>query len=508
MHYETDILLADLRHTIGELGKDGGLITPSVYDTAQVLRFAPPAEGVWPAIDWLLAEQHADGGWGDPVTPRTRDLPTLAAILALHTYCTRRQSQEALRNGLTFLSRQASHWEGSLSDDLTAGLELLLPMLIQQAQQQGLDVDPSPYQKLIALGERRRQLIRKLGPRIGTTALYSWEAWGSEPDPSLLDAEGSVGSGLAATAYWLHLANHDPKTAEAQAKARSYIERASQSMGLGIPGVVPSCWPCHRFEQIFALHTLYLSNLLTLPALAACVEPQIQAIEQAFTPYGISYNDCFAPDGDDTAATIALLHTMGRPVEITPLMYFAADDHFCAWHHELQPSVSVTAHAIDTLRLLGKDSTPYMDFLLRHQLADGRWPGDKWNRSWLYTTWRALVALDDGYPQQAARAIKAILTHQHSDGGWGMGASSSEETAYAILALRSLARNKIMYDGISASLARADRWLRHHYRPLAHEKIACWLSKEAYRPIRISRIIELTALLSSHPSILECEEDV
>lgn len=41
----TDILLTDLRHLIADLGKGGGMISPSIYDTAQVLRMAPPGRG-------------------------------------------------------------------------------------------------------------------------------------------------------------------------------------------------------------------------------------------------------------------------------------------------------------------------------------------------------------------------------------------------------------------------------------------------------------------------------
>ena len=38
MDHTTDILLADLRHVIADLGKNGGQISPSVYDTAQVIQ--------------------------------------------------------------------------------------------------------------------------------------------------------------------------------------------------------------------------------------------------------------------------------------------------------------------------------------------------------------------------------------------------------------------------------------------------------------------------------------
>ena len=65
MDRAADILLTDLRRTVADLGKDGGLISPSIYDTAQALRLAPPPEGPWPGLAWLLEQQRA-GGDVDP----------------------------------------------------------------------------------------------------------------------------------------------------------------------------------------------------------------------------------------------------------------------------------------------------------------------------------------------------------------------------------------------------------------------------------------------------------
>lgn len=84
MRYSAEDLIVNLHMLIANLGKGGGLISPSVYDTAQTLRFYPPASELKPALDWLIGQQRADGGWGDPSMPQTRDAPTLASILALY----------------------------------------------------------------------------------------------------------------------------------------------------------------------------------------------------------------------------------------------------------------------------------------------------------------------------------------------------------------------------------------------------------------------------------------
>ena len=61
----TSRLLDELVALISEFGNGGGSLTPSIYDTAQVLRFAPPEETPHLALDWLVSNQDQDGGWGN-----------------------------------------------------------------------------------------------------------------------------------------------------------------------------------------------------------------------------------------------------------------------------------------------------------------------------------------------------------------------------------------------------------------------------------------------------------
>jgi hypothetical protein len=493
MDRATTILLADLRPLIATLGKDGGLNSASVYDTAQLVRLAPPPAGAWPALDWLASQQRPDGGWGDPSTPRARDLPTLAAVLALHTSGTRARERTAVHAGLAFLRRQASHW-ATLSDDLPVGIELLLPRLIEEAVALGLDLPTAPYAALVELGSRRRHLIAARPAGAGTPPVHSWEAWGSDPDPSLIDGSGGVGHSSAATAAWLHAASTRPDLADARASARRFLEQAAAATGTGIPGVVPGVWPIPRFEQVFGLYVLLIAGLLDTPELRDVISSQVDDLARAMRPSGIGFSDFFVPDGDDTAAALAVLRATGGPADLGALDRFAHSDHFCAFPGELHPSLSVVAHAAHALER--GDNQPAHLYITERQGVDGRWPGDKWHSSWLYTTSQAVIALASGrHPYPIRQAVEALVNHQHSDGGWGVRGSTSEETAYGVLTLRLLQRRGCLSEQATRALPRAEQWMLRQYQPFADSNIKLWLDKDVYRPERIARVIELAATL-------------
>lgn len=495
MNRDQEVLCADLRSLIGDLGIYGGLTSPSIYDTAQLLRLQPPAEGVWPALDWLISQQHEDGGWGDPALPLTRDVPTLAAILALRQHDQRKNAIDVQRRGLAFLKRQACQWAAPLPDDIPAAVELLLPRLLDEAAAVGLELTTEPYSALLSLGQRRRRLIAQLKPRGGTAAVHSWEAWGGEPDPLLLDASGGVGHSPAATAAWLVAAGDRPELADHCHLARRYLAAASASTGSGIAGVVPNAWPIARTEQATALYALLLAGVLDTPALAPQVSTILAELHKALTPTGLGTSDYFATDSDDTAMAVACL--AGRyAVAPSCVMHFAIESHFCTYVGELQPSVSATAHAVHALTLLGQPVPRAVAFLKERRAADGRWFGDKWNGSWIYTTCHTLAALLELGECRDEKVLATLLAYQHNDGGWGTCASNSEETAYGVATLLLLKRYGISSEAGDAALTRAQRYLRAHYRPFCEERTAVWLAKEPYRPRRVSRAFEVGALLA------------
>jgi squalene-hopene cyclase-like protein len=424
-------------------------------------------------------------------------VPTLAAVLALHIYSKRKITHDAIHAGLAFLRKQAAHWVGTLTDDVPVGVELLLPRLLEEITAAGLKVPTAPYTALIALGQRRRRMIAQLQPRAGTTAVHSWEAWGTEPDPNLLDGSGGVGHSPAATAAWLRAADGRADLEDACRAAQQYLEHAAAATGTGIPGVVPTVWPISRFEQSFALYMLLIAGLLDHPTLQDVVQVQINDLVRVLRPTGLGMSDNFLPDGDDTAAALTVLKAAGRQVDFAIMREFMSDDHFCAYPGELQPSVSVTAHAVHVMSLLGQDRSRPLSYMVERQFPDGRWFGDKWNVSWIYTTSQAIIALQDtGHREAISLAADALLTHEHLNGSWGIHGSTVEETAYAILGLRAAVSEGIVDGAARDALARAEKWMLDHYRPFSRSTSTCWLGKETYRPLRLARMIELVATVS------------
>ena len=496
MNRMLDLLITDLRHLVSDLGKDGGLTSPSIYDTAQVLRLAPASESAYATLDWLLAQQQVDGGWGNPAIPLARDVPTLATVLALNMHGNHASMYAAaLEAGLAFLKRQAPQWRAPLSDDIPSAVELLLPRLLEDAAAAGLNLEQEPYSDLIALGRRRRQIIARLHPLAGTAAVHSWEAWGSCPDPDVIDGSGGVGHSPAATAAWLHAAEDRPELSALCIAAEHYLAGAAASTGTGVPGVMPNAWPIARTEQATALYGILLAGLIDHPTLNDSIQPILTDLARALTPIGLGTSDYFVSDGDDTAMALACLAGR-RKVSVEPMLHFAIDSHFSTYVGELQPSLSVTAHAIHALALLGKPAANASSYLRDRQHADGSWSGDKWNGSWLYTTCHTLAALLSTDHCDLTTVLASIRAHQRADGGWGLLASSSEETAYAVMALLLLARvGKLPAEG-RAALKRAATFLEQRYRPFKEETTAVWLAKEPYRPRRVSRAFEISALLA------------
>lgn len=494
-HPILEVLLADMRAVLRALGQNGGQISASVYDTAQGLRFAPPPD-VEPALKWLASQQNMDGGWGNMAAPLARHVPTLAAILTLQKYSHQfPQFQESIQGGVDFLQQNAYQWQPPLPEELPVGVELILPNLLCEARDAYLHLSQEPYHALIELGKVKRALIARIKPKSGTPPVFSWEAWGENPDIHVQDKTGSIGHSPSATAYWLHYTRDHKDMVNARQKAQKYLQDAALATGVNIPGVLPSAWPMDRFEQALALHAVQMAGLLNFPLLQDVLKPQISDLATALRPDGLGFSDIFTADGDDTLAAVAVLKASNYEVSASTFASFETDTHFLGYPGEMQSSPSVTARGVHVLQLFHRDTSPTIPFLLDRRTEQGAWPGDKWNTSWLYVTYLIAYALHTNstrYQGSLDIAAWAVITQQNPDGGWGaFGASGFTETAYAISLLQLIDREK--YRNI---LQHGYRWMLENYRPFVLNVEQCWLNKQEYRPHRIDRVFELSAMIN------------
>ncbi|RIK38075.1 MAG: hypothetical protein DCC57_21175, partial [Chloroflexi bacterium] len=214
-----EAILAELQKTVADLGRDGGKISPSVYDTAQRLRLYPPQEGVSAGLEWLLAQQHPDGGWCESTVLAARDIPTLAAILAIHQYRRDAQAQAAIRRGLAYLATHASRWSAVHINETPLGGEMILPLLLKEAAAQGFAIDQRPYARLFGMREQKLERLARYPFAANSAPTYSWEALELPFAPQMLDPWTGVGHSPSATAAWLRSAGDAPQYAELRALA-------------------------------------------------------------------------------------------------------------------------------------------------------------------------------------------------------------------------------------------------------------------------------------------------
>jgi hypothetical protein len=491
-------LLTELRTLVGDLGKNGGQLSPSVYDTAQVLRLYPPAETT-PAIAWLLAQQQPDGGWESPATPYARDVSTLAALLALHPYRQSHKLCDVIDTGFAFLQRQAGQWAELPLDALPIAAEVILPYLVEEAHTLGLTLEREPYALLYRLRQHKIQQILRQALRVGTPPTHSWEALGKEAPSLLPDYSGGIGHSPAATAAWLRQAEQHPNLAAGCTTARQYLLNAARATDLDTPGVVPNVWPIIGFELAYAPYTLLLTGLLHYPALQDVVEPLLDELWIIMQRgHGVSFGEYFMADVDDTGLAVAVLQAAGRPVNSAVILQFRDGKHFCTFPNELNPSVFANAHALYGLAAAGDRDPGAEQFLLDRQCADGHWLADKLHSSWLYTTLEVVLALDClDYREEIRQAGAAVIQRQQEAGSWGSGQHATRiETSYALLILSTLRQRRLLDEAGETALQRGYEWLSQAYHPQRVPDERLWLGKVPYAPYRVDRIYELGALLS------------
>ncbi|MFE4631999.1 prenyltransferase [Streptomyces sp. NPDC056773] len=482
---------------LARTARDGwGAFSPSVYETARVHAWAPGLPGHRTRTEWLLAEQSADGLWGEGPTSY-RLLPTLSAVDAFLRALTRgapsltadraARMTRATDAALTALALLPAH--GTLPD--TAAVELLVPLLLADVNRTLDEIEDRPSTTVrLAAGHRRLGTVHSLAPAdegllrrltampaLPVKLHHCFEAlapYCPPPPPPRAAAGGHtlIGASPAATAAWLAVS---PRPAGARAALVAAGERYGH--------LFPEAAPLATFERLWVLAALLRAGLIT---------PDHQVARRLVLPLlgrdGIPGSPGLAPDADDTALMVHVAAALGLDADPGALTRFATGDHFACYVGEDTGSVSANAHVLTALW----DSVPdprsdpavrsTADWLARQQLPEGHWT-DKWHASPLYATSRVCRALArssrPGHRSALRRAGRWAVDRQRPDGSWGVWQSTLEETAYGLQILLATSPH-----GAAQAASRAVRWITEH-RTDQRPHPPRWHDKTLYAPTTI-----------------------
>lgn len=420
-----------------------GTMSEVAYDTAWMAMLKEVDAGLSNhALNWLATHQLQDGSWGmeKPFDYHDRVINTLAAMVALTKYGRRAQDHAQIERGLIALEKVTNKsFEQHVVDAgrATAAFEMLVPVLIEEAEKLGLIT----RQKETIIGQlsgyRQKKLELLNGNKVTRylSAAYAAEMGGFDNGMDLLDitqlqeSNGSVGHSPSATAYYI--LNFKPDDAAALSYLHKYATPSGAAFDLAPFEIFEACWVLWNLALIKDWDD-ETRNL---------IRPWLDAIKKGWRKgKGIGLSTGYSvPDGDDTSFAFSVLARFGEPLDMETILTFEKEDRFRTFHYELNSSNSVNIHMLDALREGGMSAdAPPVQKILKHlqkvRTQDTYWY-DKWHISPYYTTSHAIITCA-GYADHVVEpAVAWVLETPREDGSWGYQFSSPEETAYCLQAL-------------------------------------------------------------------------
>jgi len=444
-------------------------------------------------IHYLTQRQNPDGSWGGR-TPYAHDrlLSTLALVLLLSRFGHRQRYHEQRSAGERYIWRHA----GDLQENFepTAGFELILPALLEEAHGLGLNL---PYAELHGYREARAEKLTILPTQrlfeTRTTALYSLEAFAGRTDvevaASLLSDNGSMVDSPSATAWLL---SQFPNWRSRFPQSAVYLEDSMSHNARGLPVVAP----CGIFLRAWVLYYLYGYSGPSSDREAKS-RPHYDYLREHWRPHGVGSSPFALRDSDDTSMVLLVLHRAGYEVDGSCLLAYERDDHFAVFEHELHTSVSANLHILEALETLptmdrARVRDKVLSFVLDAREQNGYSWRDKWHASVYFATSHALMALLPHTPDELSDTASWLLATQRADGSWGEYGPTAEETAITLLAL-------LHYHRTSQSLPRepfrrAAHYLLSNELPFKDDYPELWMAKALYVPTCIVRSIILASL--------------
>lgn len=495
---DTNQLMFKIERLLQQTGPGHNTIT--AYDTAWVARLTEILpEIAKKAIKWLRRNQLADGSWGMelPVCYHDRVLCTLSAAIALHRN-NDKQDINRVSRGLIVFQDHIKMLDHDLAGP-TAGFEMLLPVLIEEATQIGLSL-PIEENLLAELHRVRNKKLASIPNGMVSrhvTMAFSAEMAGSDGEEildieNLLEENGSVALSPSATAYYLLNIRPDDK------KALNYIKRVSRN-GHGAPNFAPF----DIYEKAWVLWNLSHVDLQQRPEIEKLVTPLLESLYSCWElGKGVGFSSSFSPrDADDTAIVFEILSYYGYKPPVEDLLRYEGEEHFRCFDFETHPSTGANIHMLGSLYSAGftKYDRPVqkiLNYLSKSRIDGCKWT-DKWHFSPYYITSHAIIMFSRYGIDLGQDSVDWMIESQKEDGSWGYQFSTAEETAYCLQAL--VAWQQAGYDVPIETILRGYKWLKDH----ADQPVPpLWTAKCLYSPVLVVQSTILSALLMVEQSIL------
>ncbi|KAJ5352428.1 hypothetical protein N7452_001402 [Penicillium brevicompactum] len=369
-----------------------GTVTSSVWDTAWVSMLRSKDGNSWAfpeCFDYLVESQASSGGWGNPFRDIEQICCSMAAILAMKTrlntlceYSEEEWGEIDLRcnRAIHFVKDCLPSWSiDNIDDALPVGLELYLPVLLQQLGKYGVIFNVPGIDRIQHMGNTKLHKIpvEMLYGESKIAATFSLEGFIGKVDFDQINHQKGLGSLCASPAstavYLMYRSVWDD---EAEKYLRHVVNLSISQANRGIPNFYPST----TFELTWVVSTLLESGFSASDLSLDCKD-KIIAILRA----ELDEQDGITgwTDPDDTAKSLSTLYLLGAPYSPDALLRtYEGESHFFTYPQERNPSVSVNANVLMCLLHLSQDADHNMaiEKCVRY-LCNRWWDGllqDKW----------------------------------------------------------------------------------------------------------------------------------
>lgn len=462
------------------------------------------------AFEYVLL--HQDECWETYSSPVDMILKTMASLLAIleHRAVDAAEGRVNSENvdyerrifhSITALFTALHSWD--VGSSLHVGFEILVPSLLHQLKQRGVDLDFPGKEELNLLHQKK---LSKFSPEMvtskyQTTMLHSLEGLIGKVDFGKLrhhcTADGGMMGSPASTAAYLI---HSPVWDDA---AEQYLKHVIQNCE-----GVPSAFPTPIFETSWTISTLLASGYAIDDFPCDDIRRISSYLQQHLErQHGLlGFAPTLVPDADDTARSYFALSYLKTDMDPAPMVkYFEASEHFQTYKLERNPSFSANANILLCLLRAANPSAFASQIEKAARFLISCWVSgelrDKWNLAAEYSHMLLANALLDlvvawskghlttpsieeliktDIPIVVSQLFSKTVADQWEDGSWG---HSVERTAYSILLLAYISRLPwpvSLHKVACASLLRGKGYLKLHASEWSEGEYI-WIEKINYR---------------------------